>query len=198
MASLIDWVTLKKEPPASIYPTLAQKTLVRPSDLQFPGIPNLPVARIPNQPYRMDFGPRWSQGIIDREPPTLGAPYPLFVSRVDSIGNELGGIRSIEILAPLATYYPWQLRTGMPAGTDRLVSFRGTFIPLAKTEAERRASGDSRPSIETLYRDKARFLQRVDGSLSSLIARRFLLPEDSTAARNRMIDVWNRYGLGIN
>jgi hypothetical protein len=195
MSSLIDWVILKKEPPASTYPTLAQHNLVSPSDEKFPGIPNLPVARIPNQPYRMDFGPRWNQGIIDVEPPTLGAPYPLFVSRVDSIGNELGGIRSVEILAPLATYYPWQLRTGMAAGTDRLVSFRGTFIPLPKTEAERRASGDSRPSIEALYGGRERFLQRVDEGLSTLIARRFLLPEDSTTARNRMIDVWNRYGL---
>ena len=195
MSSLIDWVATKKEPPPSTYPTLAQRTLVRPADVQFPKIPNLPVARIPNQPYRMDFGPRWDQGIIDREPPTLGAAYPIFVSRVDSIGNDLGGIRSIEILAPMATYYPWQLRTGLPAGTDQLVSFRGTFIPLPRTDAERRASGDSRPSIEALYGNRERFLQRVDEGISSLIAHRFLLPQDSTAARNRMIDVWNRYGL---
>jgi hypothetical protein len=195
MSSLIDWVTLQKEPAPSTYPTLAAHNLVRPADLKFPEIPNLPVARIPNQPYRMDFGAEWSRGIIDRDPPVLGAPYPVLVSRVDSLGNEVGGIRSIEILAPLATYYPWQLRSGMPAGTDRLVSFRGTFIPLPKTEAERQASGDSRPSIEMLYGNRARFLQRVDEGISSLIAHRFLLPQDSTAARNRMIDVWDRYGL---
>src|SRR2546423_3454912 len=84
MSSLIDWLTLKKEPTASVYPTLRQGNLVRATDLQFPRIPNLPVARIPNQPYRLDFGPRWNQGIIDREPPALGAPYPVFVSKVDS------------------------------------------------------------------------------------------------------------------
>ena len=195
MSSLIEWVTLNKEPAPSTYPTLAGHNLVTPARLQFPKIPNLPVARIPNQPYRMELGARWNQGIIDREPPVLGAAYPVLVSRVDSLGNELGGIRSIEILAPLATYYPWQLRSGMAAGTDRLVSFRGTFIPLPKTEADRRASGDSRPSIEALYGDKARFMERVDDGIRSLIARRFLLPQDSTAARNRMIDVWNRYGL---
>ncbi|HEY4734191.1 MAG TPA: alpha/beta hydrolase domain-containing protein [Gemmatimonadaceae bacterium] len=195
MSSLIEWVTLNKEPAPSTYPTLAGHNLVTPARLQFPKIPNLPVARIPNQPYRMELGARWNQGIIDREPPVLGAPYPVLVSRVDSLGNELGGIRSIEILAPLATYYPWQLRSGMAAGTDRLVSFRGTFIPLPKTEAGRRASGDSRPSVEALYGDKARFMERVDDGIRSLIARRFLLPQDSTAARNRMIDVWNRYGL---
>jgi hypothetical protein len=119
----------------------------------------------------------------------------VFVSRIDSIGNELGGIRSIEILVPLATYYPWQLRTGMPAATDRLVSFRGTFIPLPRTEAERRASSDSRPSIEMLYGNRGQFLKRVDDGISSLIARRLLLSADSTAARDRMVDAWERYGL---
>jgi len=198
MSSLIDWVALKKEPPEATYPSLSDDVLVRTIDLKFPTIPKLPVARIPNQPYRMDLGPRWSQGIIEREPAPLGAPYPVFVPRVDTIGNELGGIRSIEVLVPLATYYPWQLRTGMAAGTDRLVSFRGTFVPLPKTEAERRASGDSRPSVEALYGDRARFLERVDNAISSLIARRALLPEDSAAARNRMTDVWARYGLVSN
>lgn len=195
MSSLIDWVTLNKEPPPSVYPKLAPGDLVRATELKFPQIPNLPVARIPHQPYRMNFGPRWGQGIIDREPPRLGAPYPVFVSRIDSVGNELGGIRSIEILVPLATYYPWQLRTGMPAATDRLVSFRGTFTPLSRTEADRRASGDSRPSIEMLYGNRAQFLKRVDDGISSLIARRLLLADDSTAARDRMVDAWERYGL---
>jgi hypothetical protein len=194
MSSLIDWVSAGKEPPPSAYPKLAQHVLVRASDVRFPRIQNLPVARIPYQPYRMDFGPRWNQGILNRDPPSLGGSYPVFVSRVDSIGNELGGIRSIEILTPLATYYPWQLRTGMAAATDRLVSFRGTFVPLPKTEAERRASGDSRPSIEALYGDRERFLRRVDEGISSLIGRRFLLPEDSAAVKSRMVDVWTRYG----
>jgi hypothetical protein len=195
MSALIDWVTTAKEPPASRYPTLASRTLVAPRGQKFPRIPNLPVARIPHQVYRMDFGPRWNQGIIDREPPVLGAPYPIFVSSVDSIGNDVGGIRSVEIAVPLATYYPWLLRTGMPAATDRLVSFRGTFTPLPKTEAARRASGDSRPSIESLYGDKNRFMGRVNEAISSLIAQRFMLPEDAGVARARMSDVWERFGL---
>jgi len=194
MSSLIDWVVQQKEPPPSTYPTLATRTLVRPADVKFPGIPNLPVARKPHQPYRMDFGSRWSQGIINRDPPTLGAPYPVFVSRVDSIGNDLGGIRSVEILAPLATYYPWQLRTGMAGGADQLVSFRGTFIPLPRTEAERRASGDPRPSIQSLYGNRREFQRRVDQAIALLITQRFLLPDDAAAARNRMLDVWNRFG----
>jgi len=195
MSSLLDWVKTGKAPPLSQYPTLAAGNLVRPADQHFPAIPNLPVARAPHQPYRLHFGPRWSEGIIDSEPPRVDAPYPLFVPRVDSIGNDLGGIRSIELLAPLATYYPWQLRNGMPAANDRLVSFRGTFIPLSRTEADRRAVGDSRPSIEALYGNRSRFTRRVDTAIASLVRQRFLLPDDVPAARNRMNDVWERYGL---
>jgi hypothetical protein len=196
MSSLIDWVKDGKQPPASAYPTLASGNLVKPGDQHFPAIPNLPVARIPNQPYRLDFGPRWQQGIIDFEPPKVGAPYPVFVSRVDSIGNDIGGIRSIELLVPLATYYPWLLRTGMPSATDRLFSFRGTFVPLPRTDADRRSTGDSRPSIESLYGNRTRFMKQVDDGISSLIGRRFMLPDDSVAARGRMIDAWERYGIG--
>ncbi len=195
MSALIDWVKSGKTPPASQYPTLAAGNLVRPADQRFPPIPNLPVARIPHQPYRLDFGPRWSQGMIDLEPPRVAAPYPVLVSRVDSIGNDLGGIRSIEVLVPLATYYPWQLRSGMAAANDRLVSFRGTFIPLPRTDADRKAAGDSRPSIEKLYGNRSGFMGRVDSAIASLVRRRFLLTEDVPAARSRMTDVWERFGL---
>ncbi|MDQ6688953.1 MAG: alpha/beta hydrolase domain-containing protein [Gemmatimonadota bacterium] len=192
MSSLIDWVKEGKAPPPSLYPTLAAGNLVTAKDQRFPVIHGLAVARIPYQVFRLDLGSRWPQGIIAAEPPKVGAPYPVLVSRVDSIGNDLGGIRSIELLAPLATYYPWQLRTG--TATDRLTSFRGTFAPLPRTDAERTSTGDSRPSIESLYGDRTRFMQRVENGISALIAQRFLLPEDASAARNRMTDAWDRYG----
>jgi len=196
MSALIDWVRVGTAPPPSQYPTLTAHSLVRPRDQRFPAIPNLPVARIPHQPYSLEFGPRWSKGIIDFEPPRIGDPYPVLVPRVDSIGNDVGGIRSIEVLAPLATYYPWQLRSGMPAANDRLASFRGTFIPLPKTEADRSAAGDSRPSVERLYGNRSSFMGRVDSGIASLVRQRFLLPEDVAVARNRMTDVWDRLGLG--
>lgn len=195
MSSLIDWVKEGKEPPPSLYPTLAGGNLVKPVDQRFPIIPRLSAARIPHQVYRLEFGPRWPKGIVDFEPPKVGAPYPIFVSRVDSIGNDLGGIRSIELLVPLATYYPWLLRTGMAAPTDRLASFRGTFAPLPRTDAERRSTGDSRPSIESLYGERTRFIHQVDAGIASLISHRFLLPEDAPAAQRRMSDAWERYGL---
>jgi hypothetical protein len=127
--------------------------------------------------------------VITREPPVVGAPYTVLVPRADSLGNELGGIRSVELRVPLATYFPWQLRAVPP--TDRLVSFQGTFIPLPRTEAQRRSSGDSRSSIERLYPSRDAFLTSVDGATQALVAERFLLPEDRAVARDRMLSTWN-------
>jgi len=65
-----------------------------------------------HEAYRVDYGPRWANGIITLEPPRLGKPFPVRVSQVDADGNEVGGVRSLELLAPLATYTPWSLRRG--------------------------------------------------------------------------------------
>jgi hypothetical protein len=147
--------------------------------------------RAPHQPYRVDFGARWKEGIVDLEPPKVGAPYTVLVPQVDSLGNDLGGIRAVEIQVPLATYFPWQLRTGMAAAPDRLVSFAGTFVPLPRTPEERKATGDSRPSIRQLYATRPQFLELVDAAAARLVRQRFMLPEDTKVARDRMTATWD-------
>jgi hypothetical protein len=189
LVALIDWVRDGRAPPASLYPTIAGGSLVPVDSARRPQIPGVEIAKIPYQPYRLDLGARWPQGIIDHEPPGIGAPYALRVSQVDSIGNDVGGIRSVEARVPLATYFPWQLRTG--AAADRLVSFAGTFVPLPRTEAERERTRDPRPSIERLYGSKAEFLLRVDAAAAQLVTERFLLPEDAAAAHTRMAATWD-------
>jgi hypothetical protein len=191
MAALCDWVAKDVAPPASRYPTVARGELVAPVAVRFPTIPGVPMARIPGQPYRVDYGPRWTDGVIDVEPPRLGAPYALLVPAVDALGNDAAGIRAIELRVPLATYFPWQLRTAQPAGTDRLVSFAGTFVPLPRTERERQAGGDSRPSVEKLYRSRSAFLARVDAAAARMVGERVLLPADAAAAHQRMADTWD-------
>jgi hypothetical protein len=108
---------------------------------------------------------------------------------VDSIGNDVGGIRSVEERVPLATYFPWQLRTG--AATDRLTSFAGTFVPLPRTEAERESTRDPRPSVERLYVNRDAFLARVDTAAAQLVRERWMLSEDAAAARARMAATWD-------
>ena len=79
----------------------------------------------------------------------------------------------------------------MPAATDQLVSFAGTFVPLPRTEAERARRRDPRPSIERLYGTREAFLARVDAAARDLVAARFLLPEDTTAAHARLAATWD-------
>jgi hypothetical protein len=190
LVALVEWVRDGREPPASMYPTNASGSLVPVDSARRPQIPGVSLAQIPAQPYRYDFGARWAQGILDVEPPRVGAPYAVRVSQVDSIGNDVGGIRSVEARVPLATYFPWQLRTG--AAADRMVSFQGTFVPLPRTEAERASTHDPRPSIERLYGgNRDVFLKRVDAAAAELVAERFLLAEDVQAARTRMAATWD-------
>jgi hypothetical protein len=189
LVALTDWVTTGTTPPPSAYPTLRAGTLVRAESRTNPRIAGVTMAARPYTPARLDLGPDWGRGLIQREPPTVGAPFTVLVPRADSIGNETGGIQSVELRVPLATYFPWQLRATAP--TDRLVSFSGTFVPLPKTASERRDRGDSRPSVEELYPSRDAFLRAVDGASAALAAQRFLLPDDRAAARDRMASTWD-------
>jgi Alpha/beta hydrolase domain len=79
----------------------------------------------------------------------------------------------------------------MPAATDRLASFAGTFVPLPRTEAERAERGDPRPSLEKLYGSRDAYLARVDAASRQLVAERFMLPDDAAAAHARLAATWD-------
>ena len=100
-------------------------------------------------------------------------------------------MKSVEILVPLATYAPWNLRTGLPGRTSELTNFRGTYIPFSKTEQERKDNGDPRPSIESLYASREEYLDRVTEATGYLVDERFLLPEDAPAAKARAALYWD-------
>lgn len=180
---LVDWVEGKSPPPASAYPRIGDGTLVPLSGLAFPSLPGISQPSAAHEAYRMDYGPRWlSEGIIDQEPPGVGAPFPSLVPQVDGLGNEMSGVRSPEVRAPLATYTPWSLRLGYPGATDELVDFLGTFIPLSRTEEERRDRGDPRPSLQALYGGKDVYMERIRAATRELVREGFLLPSDAFIA----------------
>ena len=141
--------------------------------------------------YRVDYGPRWFEGIIDLQPPKLGKKFPSLVAQVDSLGNEVGGVPAVELLAPIATYTPWNLRAGYPGRDRELVDFRGTYIPLPRTKEERKQNGDPRPSIESLYSGRQDYLSRVEEAAQTLVTRGFLLEEDVDAVVERARRYWD-------
>jgi hypothetical protein len=187
LVALTNWVQNGETPPPSAYPTLRAGTLVRAHFRRNPVIPGIAFPMAPYAPHRVSLGEQWNKGIT-REPPVVGTPYASLVPLADSLGNELGGIQSVELRVPLASYLPWQLRTVPP--TDRLVSFQGTFVPLPRTDADRLRTGDSRPSMERLYPSREVFLSAVDQATRVLVSQRFLLPEDQAVARDHMERTW--------
>jgi hypothetical protein len=191
LVRLVEWVTDGREPPPSAYPTLAAGTLVTIDRLAFPAIPGVRAPRVIHQAHRVDYGPRWAEGIVSVEPPRVGASFPALVSQVDELGNEVAGIRNIELLIPLATYTPWSLRTAREGSAGELVDFFGTYVPLSRTEAERRRTGDPRPSLERRYAGRADYLGAVAAAAASLRAAGLLLAEDIADVLARAERQWD-------
>jgi hypothetical protein len=190
--ALVAWVRDGTEPPPSRYPTIADGTLVSPAGLAFPVIAGVETPSVVHVAYRADYGPRFvTEGIVDRQPPELGPSFESLVPQVDGFGNELGGVRGVELRAPLATYAPWALRIGLPAPAHELRDFVGTFAPLPLTPESRAAAGDSRPSIQRLHGSREAYLVKVRAAVQQLVDERFLLAEDAERVTRRAGETWD-------
>lgn len=191
MANLLDWVQLGEPPPRSNYPRRADGTLVNIDAIRDPGIPGVKWPEVTQLAYRADYGPQWAQGIITRQPPELGPAFPSLVPQVNEFGNEISGLKTLEIRVPLGTYLPWKLRTGFAGGNGELVDFIGGFHPFPTTDAARRQAGDPRPSIQQLYGDRSQFEMQLREAAAVMVTERVLLPEDVERAVLRCLATWD-------
>lgn len=182
-AALVDWVTKSTEPPPSIYPTLAAGALIAPAgyDKAFPKIAGVP--RPAYSPiYQYDLGQGFNYpdltGAITMAPPRIIKAVPQLVPRIDADGNEMDGIRSPLLQAPLGTYVGWNVfASGFQKG--RFCNNVGGYIPFAATRAERLAKGDPRPSLEERYPSHAVYVAKVKAAADELVAKRYMLPADA-------------------
>ena len=178
---LDDWVARNIRPPESVYPTLADNTLVERSELRFPAIPGVAVPRAPSGPVRLDFGPglaRHGNGVATIEPPHVGQPFLVLLPQVDADGNELKGLRSPELAVPLATYMGWQLYKPELGRPDELVSLQGSYVPFPRDIAERMRTGDPRRSILERYPNRESYLALVEQMAKFLARDGYLRSED--------------------
>jgi hypothetical protein len=107
--------------------------------------------------------------------------YRVLVPRVNSDGNEIAGLRGVGLEAPLGTYTGWNLRrTGFAEGEE--CGLTGSFVPFARTRADRAATGDPRPSLEERYVDHAGYVAAVRAAATRLVAARLLRQPDADAA----------------
>ena len=104
--------------------------------------------------------------------------YRVLVPKLDADGNELAGLRLPEQAVPAATTTGWALRSASGGGAGELCYLDGSAYPFARTEAERAAAGDPRPSLAARYGDRNAYVARVRASAQDLARRGYLLPED--------------------
>jgi hypothetical protein len=196
--ALDNWSTKGIAPPPSAVPRLSDGTLVPPlpqSAVGFPNIPGVTYTGLKSTRYLLNYGPKfYSTGVMTIDPPAVKPPifdnrdngpiYPSYVPKTDADGNDLAGIRLPDVAVPLATYTGWALRSG-PQTNDGCEA-AGQYIPLARTKAERMASGDPRLSIEERYPSLAAYSAAAQKAVDDLIARRLMLQEDRASNLKRL------------
>jgi hypothetical protein len=191
LVRLSEWVLDDTQPPESKYPRKESENLVTLNKYAFPDIPGITKPENIHVAYRANYGARWTEGIVDIQPPLLGKPFISQVSRVDKFGNETAGIQNIEVQVPIATYTPWSTRRDFKGSPEELVDFRGNFIPLPKSIKEKSQSNDPRPAIEELYDSKNGYLKKVKKAAAQLAEQGFLLEEDTSYVINRAEEYWD-------
>jgi Alpha/beta hydrolase domain len=187
--ALVEWVSKGTLPPPSQYPRLDRGDLAAPTQaaLGFPSIPGVPVPDGILTPfYQYDLGSQFHyaelSGVVEIQPPPIRQVLPTLVPKVDSDGNELTGVASVLHQAPLGTYTGWNTNaSGFYKGHIRTNT--GSFIPFAKTKADRLASGDPRPSLEERYGTHEKYVEQVRAAADRMVRARFLLEDD----RDRLI-----------
>lgn len=161
------WVASDVAPPASVYPTIAAGSLVPLEKYKFPALPEVRVPREIHVPHRLDFGRQYrSAGVVDTEPPRVGAPFATLVPQADRDGNDLGAVRMPEIACPLAAFTGWNLRHPSIGNETLLLGNTGSYLPF------------TRAAIEARYENEAGYVSCVEKSAQSLVKDGLLLASD--------------------
>ena len=174
VVALDEWVNEDRTPPASRVPRIRDGSAVTPqaAGASFPAIPGVAVASAGNT---LAVYGDWVHPQPDPD-----RVYVTLVPSVDADGNEAPGIRLPDIAVPLATYTGWNMYAA-PYVEGELCDRDGSWIPFAKTRAERLATGDPRPSIEERYKDHKDYVRKVRKAAQKLVRQRLLLQEDADA-----------------
>jgi hypothetical protein len=185
LMALLNWVSKDIEPPPSSYSTLAGGTLVPPDKLDFPAIPGVSPQNLWNTRIVYRRGELYDaddvSGVISIEPPVARREYPTLLPVVDTDGNDVGGLRSLTLMAPLGTYTGWNVRAANFSQGDAC-DLTGSYIPFAPTKVAREAAHDPRPSLEERYGNLVSYMTVVNGAAARLVSSGYLLPGDMPAA----------------
>jgi hypothetical protein len=177
LRALHAWTVSGVAPPPSVYPRLADATLTPVAGIAFPLIADV------GDPRRIEGPARRAGGVV--------RPLPFLVPQVDGDGNDRAGIKDPTVAVPLATFTGWNFRDPSVGNPQEIYPLLGSWIPFARTRAEREARKDPRPSIEERYRDRDDYLRRVRAAAAESVRRGFLTAEDVEGVMTRASRYWN-------
>ena len=112
---------------------------------------------------------------------------------MDADGNEIAGIRLPEVQVPLGTYTGWNQRGPNLGAPDEMIAFIGSFVPFARTKAERLKAKDPRPSLEERYHDKQDYLAKIAAAGKSLAHEGYVLEADLPMLNERAQQHWDYF-----
>jgi hypothetical protein len=95
------------------------------------------------------------------------------------------------VAVPLATYTGWNFRNTAIGGAEQFFPLMGSYIPFARTKAERDQARDPRLSIEERYHSRDGYLKLVQQSANALVTDGFLLVEDVPAIVKHAGEHWD-------
>ena len=180
--NLDDWVSRDIMPPDSRVPRRDQQTAVSRNLVNdsFPVIPNVRSPQNPNRLFVQDHGEEFDDGLFSLEPPVEDhkREYVVLVPSVDADGNDVPGIRSLELAVPVATYTGWNFRR-LGEAEKSMAAVHGSYLPFPATEAERAEMNDSRVSLERRYPNLETFIAQLSKAARLLVEQRLLLEEDA-------------------
>ena len=178
MATLDAWARQGVAPPASTHPNLKDGTLVAHRDFRFPAVPGVTQPTFVPGGYRADV-------------PAPYAAMPFLLPKVDVDGNEVAGIRLPIVVVPLGTLTGWNFRSAKIGAPTTLIAMAGSFMPFAKTKADRERTNDPRPSIAERYSGRADYVSRVQRAATALAEQRFILREDIQPITDELAAQWD-------
>jgi hypothetical protein len=196
LVNLDRWVREGVPPPASRVPSLEEGTATRREALA-PAFGSIPGAHFPKhlpRKVRLDFGPDAEGGVL-RYPPAEGDDYGVLVSTLDGDCNEVGGVRTVDLRVPLATYMGWNVRHAEAGQEGEYVSsaLPGSTLPLARTREEREQRGDPRQSLDERYGTKDGFLAKVRAAALDMVSEGHLLEEDVALVERQASERWDAF-----
>ncbi len=173
LLSLDAWVRDGKEPPPSVYPKIADGTLVdwKLDAVGFPAIPGVLFPAVIQAPAYAKYQDDEGNAI---EPPKVLGHYAVRVPKADRDGNDLGTMLPPEVAVPLGTFTGWNLRRKEVGAEGMLASLQGSFLPLPWKPAP----NDPRVATSQRYADEKAYINQLDRVCETLVRAGVLLAED--------------------